>query len=155
MVRSVPVAGPVNVNERARIELAADAVRGQLRSRGHCQLRVRGSSMRPLLPDGAVLRLRAARPGEDLRGAIAAIDANGQVVVHRVTAVRGGTVATRGIASRGLDPPRPLSAIVGIADQLSSPTRPWPWATERGLRVLAAAGAAVFGLRERWRRRRP
>jgi hypothetical protein len=82
--------------------------------------------MRPIARAGTLVRLRPVARGEDLRGAIVAVDAGDLVIVHRVEKVSATHVFTRGIASQHPDP---------------------PWQRDRVIGVVTAAGAFLTGQR--------
>lgn len=124
-----------------RTELAADVLRRRLAATGRAHLRMRGSSMRPLLRAGSRVELRPVAPGENLAGAIAAVDTGSIVVVHRVTRDDGDRIETRGIAHRDSDPPWPRAAVIGVV-------RP------RWLRPLAASLDVAMRVRRALVRRR-
>jgi len=96
-------------------EIAAEVLRRRLATTGRAHLRMRGGSMRPLLNTGARVDLRPVVPGENLVGAIAAMDTGSAVVVHRVTRDDGDHIETRGIARAATDPPWPRAAVIGVA----------------------------------------
>ena len=92
----------------------AEVLRTRLHQEGHTTLRMRGNSMFPLLPSGTEAHLRPVAAGEQLRGAIVAVELGKQVVVHRVMKTKAGTLVTQGIASPTQDAPVPSEAVVGV-----------------------------------------
>ncbi len=116
---------------------------------GDTVVRVRGGSMRPLLPDGAVVRLRPLADGEPRVGDIVAALDGPRLIVHRVVAIEASCVVTHGDRTSAPDPPLPRSAVVGVATRIRGPLGLWLPAPhgarigsivrsiERGMRMLA------------------
>ncbi len=112
----------------------AEVLRTRLRDTGRAVLRMQGQSMSPLLPHGTQATLRPVARGEELCGAIVAIEFGEQVVVHKVIESGHGTVRTQGIASSKSDAPTPHHAVVGVVCERVG----WPL-SERVLRRVATA----------------
>ncbi len=138
---------PGGDRDRARSAFAARELRRSLAESGSATLRIRGGSMRPVLDDGAVVELRPLVRGEDLAGAIAAIDVGVSVVVHRVLGVRRGCVRTTGIASRREDAPQPEEAIIGVVKRHCGAAM-----GERALRAFAFAANTAYRVHRSLRR---
>ncbi len=97
--------------------------------------------MRPLVPEGARVRLRPVEDDEDLAGAMVAVDTGSYVAVHRVTSTARGTVRTQGIARDTPDPEWAATDIIGVACAVAGPGG-WSIDSERGLRALAGLSMA-------------
>jgi len=100
---SSPVSAPTPV----------DIVAAALARSGRATLRVRGTSMHPFLPGGAMVRITAARRVR--RGDVAVrpgLDGAG-LLVHRVVAVSAAGVTTRGDALDHDDPPVTRDQLLG------------------------------------------
>lgn len=118
-------------------------LRHQLRHTGEATLRMLGQSMSPLLPMGAMVKLRPVRPGEDLRGAIVAVDWGPKVIVHRVIEARGATIVTQGLNAPEPDQAISRESAIGVVCQRDG----WP-IKEMHLRTAASAWTiSVRGLR--------
>ena len=100
-----------------RPTLAAEFLRA-----GHVvELPLGGSSMRPLLFPGDVLRARPTGAGEVRAGDVVIVDLGGRLLCHRVVYVAAGRVVTRGDDSLEYDPPVTADAVVGRVDVPPSP----------------------------------
>ena len=101
---------------------------------GEFWLSVTGRSMTPLLAEGDRVLLakvgRAVRPGQ-----IVLREAAGSAMLHRVVAVDGATVLTRGDACADVDPPASRESVVAVAI-----------AARRGGRLIALAPQPRFGV---------
>ena len=106
-----------------RLALARQA----LQTAGHLRIRAFGSSMLPAILPGDLLTFRAATLADALPGHIVltATDDNAWRV-HRIAAVDGDWVVTRGDALRHRDPPLPCASLLGVLE-----------AQQRGKRILA------------------
>jgi len=100
-----------------RFELAAE----MLRQGRTVELPATGTSMRPLIPPGGVVRVEPARAGDVAPGDIVLVEAGGSLVCHRLVYVAGGRAVTRGDNSVACDPPVPVDAIIGRVDVAPSP----------------------------------
>lgn len=76
-------------------------------------LRVTGGSMWPLLAAGDRVDLGTPRPKELRPGAVVCVERGSDLVVHRIVAVRGGRIRTRGDRSLVGDAWLPLERVVG------------------------------------------
>lgn len=92
----------------------AEVLRARLRETGEAVLRMQGSSMSPLLPNGSRAKLRPTQENERLQGAIVAIEVGQQVVVHQVVACGKSSIITQGIASPYQDAPTTRTDVVGV-----------------------------------------
>jgi hypothetical protein len=110
---------------------------------------VTGSSMRPLVPDGARVRARPCHPDELRPGQIALFRHERGLVVHRVVATRRSPrpeVAERGDAAAVLTWRGP-AAVVGLVDGV--------WLGDGYLDLRRGPGAVASALLDgRWRWRR-
>lgn len=116
------------------------------------EARFTGSSMEPAVPDGGTLRLRCGAP---IRvGDVAALVHDGHVLVHRVIALRGPWLLTRGDARAVPDPPLPRERAFARVEAVQQQGGGWvtpdlhhPSTAQR----LVAAGCA-FSLSPLWTR---
>lgn len=97
--------------------LSGAYLRKTLSADGSTTLRIHGSSMAPLLPNGSTVRLRKVITGEALNGAFVAIDRDSKVVVHRVDSVQAGVLHTRGLRAKKLDTPCSRQQILGVVSE--------------------------------------
>lgn len=83
---------------------------------GALQVRAPGGSMLPTIPRGALVRIGPVPVIGVRRGdVILLLTSDGEPVIHRVVAVRGDTVVTRGDAANHTDPPVPIERVIGLA----------------------------------------
>ena len=124
-------------------------LRHQLRHTGEATLRMLGQSMSPLLPMGAMVKLRPVKPSENLRGAIVAMDWGPKVVVHRVIEARGATIVSQGLNAPEPDQAISRESIIGVVCHRDG----WP-VSEMHLRTAASAWTmsvrSLRALRNRW-----
>lgn len=92
-----------------RFEIAA----AMLREGRTVELPALGTSMRPLIAPGGVVRVEPARAADVRPGDVVLVDADGSLVCHRLVYLAGGHAVTRGDANPDYDPPRPADAIIG------------------------------------------
>jgi len=111
--------GPETPNEAAagaRLQAIADVLR---RSGGEVEATLEGRSMEPTIPAGATIRIRGVPAAEIQVGDVVAIPMEHVLMVHRVV-IRGrrgrarGFVVTRGDGLWLVDPPAPVSEILGV-----------------------------------------
>ncbi len=100
-----------------RTELAATL----LREGRTVELPATGTSMRPLIPPGGVVRVEPARADDVRLGDIVLVDDGEGLVCHRLIYATGAVVVTRGDANPYDDPPMPRNAIVGRVPVAPSP----------------------------------
>lgn len=105
------------VTERSRL-LAASL----LRSGCAVRLRLRGWSMKPLLPSGSLVSIAPAT-GRPRKGDVILYEASpqGPLIAHRVTAEIGNRVVTKGDACLESDTPIHRSQILGTLTRVESP----------------------------------
>jgi phage repressor protein C with HTH and peptisase S24 domain len=85
------------------------------------ELVAQGTSMRPLFPPGATVRVWPAR-AEDVRvGDVVLVDVDGSLVAHRLIQARDGRIVTRGDSMPDADTPLPATAIVGRVEVPGGP----------------------------------
>ncbi|MBN8265307.1 MAG: S24/S26 family peptidase [Xanthomonadales bacterium] len=108
-------------------DLRLALARQTLQTAGHLRIRAFGSSMLPAILPGDLLTFRAATPADAAPGRIV-LAATGDSAwrVHRIAALDGDWVVTRGDALRHRDPPLPCASLLGVLE-----------AQQRGERILA------------------
>jgi hypothetical protein len=100
--------------------------RDRLAQRHPVELRGVGLSMVPHLLPGCRVTLEGIAPGELRPGDMVALDNGRRWVVHRLLAVEGDRLHTKGDAAGSADGPRPLSQLVGrVRSARLGPLR-WP-----------------------------
>jgi signal peptidase I len=85
------------------------------------ELPASGSSMRPLIAPGGVVRVEPAGAADVRPGDVVLTDDGGHLVCHRLVYVAGDRVVTRGDHTPGCDPPLPRASIVGRVAIAPSP----------------------------------
>jgi hypothetical protein len=90
-----------------------------------------GTSMRPLIWPGGVVRVEPARAADVRPGDVVLVDAGDGLVCHRLVYVAGDRAVTRGDDCRDADPPQPADAIIGRV-----PIPPSPHALYCAVRAL-------------------
>ncbi len=97
-------------------EVAEDWIRELLRQDPEgAQLTVSGTCMEPSLPEGSRVTLRSF-DGAPRVGDVVLLHTAAGLRLHRVLLRLGDRVRTKGDQGTYLDPPSPLSAIIGICD---------------------------------------
>lgn len=105
---------PLSAHTTASIPLAADS----LRQFGHLRLRATGGSMLPAIAPGDVLVFRVCKTTDRLDiGQVVLVQRGEGFVIHRLVAVTGAGVITRGDALRADDPPVCRSQLLGVLAQ--------------------------------------
>ena len=100
-----------------RTLLAAEMLR-----EGHTvDLPALGSSMRPLIAPGGVIRVAPASADRVRPGDVVLVDAGGHLVCHRLVYAAAGRIVTRGDNATASDPPLPAGALIGRVDIPPSP----------------------------------
>lgn len=92
-----------------KCDLAAEV----LRSSGQLRMRVSGTSMLPALWPGDILTIHRHHPGQLRPGDLVLAARNGGLAVHRLIAIHGPLVTTRGDALPRPDPPLPSDHLLG------------------------------------------
>ena len=101
--------------------------RQTLLSAGRLRLRALGSSMLPAILPGDLLTFRSAKDSDVAAGRIVLVATNDREWrVHRIAALDGDWVVTRGDALRHLDPPTTRASLLGVLE-----------VQQRGDRILA------------------
>ena len=80
-----------------------------------------GSSMRPLIAPGGLLRIEPARAGDVRVGDVVAVDFGGRLVCHRLVRKSADRIVTRGDDCPADDDALPPDAIVGRVPIAPSP----------------------------------
>jgi len=80
-----------------------------------------GSSMRPLLAPGDLVRVRPVAAAELRAGDVVVADLGGRLMCHRLVYLAGDRAVLRGDDAPEADPPLPVAAIVGRVDVPPSP----------------------------------
>jgi len=80
-----------------------------------------GSSMRPLIPPGGLVRVTPATAASVRPGDVVLVDTGGRLVCHRLVYTDGDRVVTRGDDVHDNDPPLPAAAVIGRVDIPPSP----------------------------------
>jgi signal peptidase I len=106
--------------EAACCDLAADVAHIS----GKVQLKVAGFSMVPALWPGDLVTVRRCDPSELLAGSIIVFRQNEKLVVHRLIALTGGRVVTRGDARPRCDEPVGTAEVLGRVDSVLRDGRP-------------------------------
>jgi phage repressor protein C with HTH and peptisase S24 domain len=100
-----------------RARLAAEMLR-----EGHTvDLPALGTSMRPLITPGGVIRVAPASAGGVRPGDVVLVDAGGHLVCHRLVYATAARVVTRGDNAPACDPPLPADAVIGRVEVPPSP----------------------------------
>jgi hypothetical protein len=106
-------------------------IRQGLRTLGEVTIQVSGVSMLPTLPAGEQVVLRRADRERLQPGAVVAFRSrDGILVLHRVRGVTPNALLTAGDNQVLLDPPVPVSDVVGVVDDLPGPPPPPRWTPE-------------------------
>jgi phage repressor protein C with HTH and peptisase S24 domain len=92
-----------------RFELAA----AMLREGRTVELPATGTSMRPLIAPGGVVRVEPARAADVRPGDVVLVETGGRLVCHRLVYVAAGRAVTRGDNVVDCDAPLPADAIIG------------------------------------------
>lgn len=100
-----------------RAQLAAE----MLRAGQAVDLPATGSSMRPLIPPGGLVRVTPASAASVRPGDVVLVDAGGRLVCHRLVYADRGRVVTRGDDGCENDPPLPADAVIGRVEIPPSP----------------------------------
>lgn len=95
----------------------AELVEGLLRDGLEVRLHVLGGSMKPCVRPGSVLRFSAAS-SPTVGDVVLTRLSNDALVAHRVIAVEGSWIRTKGDACRAPDAPVPSSRVLGSAVRL-------------------------------------
>jgi len=99
---------------RARVpSLRFEVVAAMLRQGRTVELPAQGTSMRPLIPPGGVVRVEPARATDVRPGDVVLVEAGGHLICHRLVYVAAGRAVTRGDAATDCDAPLPADAIIG------------------------------------------
>ena len=80
-----------------------------------------GTSMRPLIAPGGVIRVAPASAGAVRPGDVVLVDAGGHLVCHRLVYASHDRVVTRGDNAPANDPSLPAAAVIGRVDIPPSP----------------------------------
>ena len=138
-VRSLPTEEPL-----------ADIVRDVVGGGAPMWIRVRGGSMAPAIPSGALVRVRPLPARPLRRGDVVLADlGGGRCVMHRVVAARDGEVRLHGDTTLEPDPPLPLRSVLALADHVEIDGRtlalaPRPWEAARyAVRRMRRAASRV------------
>ena len=117
----------LTVSPKRQADLRLALARQALQTAGHLRIRAFGSSMLPAILPGDLLTFRAATPADAVLGRIvlAATDVS-EWRVHRIAALDGDWVVTRGDALRHFDPPTTRASLLGVLE-----------VQQRGDRILA------------------
>lgn len=107
---------PIQKNQEA-----LNLLRGLLAEGKTVPVRYKGTSMHPFLQDGNWMQVVWAAPENVKLGSVVLFERGGELTVHRVC-WKGrrqgcGWVRTGGDAERWLDPPQPLSELVGKVNE--------------------------------------
>jgi hypothetical protein len=92
---------------------AAEALRSEASRSGNLRLRVSGRSMAPLLQPGDFLDVQAVGPQQLRLGDVVVLQDAAGFLTHRLVAIQGQQLLTKGDALALLDPPLPPTALVG------------------------------------------
>ena len=95
------------------------------------ELVAQGSSMRPLFPPGATVRVRPATIADVRLGDVVLVADGEQLVAHRLMRVGAGGIVTRGDSLPAEDAPLPATAVSGRVD-----VPPGPLAVYAAVRAL-------------------
>lgn len=131
-------------------EPLVDVVRDVVGGGAPMWIRVRGGSMAPAIPSGALVRLRPVPSRPLRRGEIVLADTGGgRCVVHRVVGIDHAGVRLQGDSTLEPDAPVSRDAVLALADGLELdgrvlPLEPRPWESARQAvrRVRRAASRA-------------
>ncbi|MEC8022956.1 MAG: S24/S26 family peptidase [Myxococcota bacterium] len=114
---------------------------------GAFHFKARGHSMRPVIPDGSIVTLKALyRPVR--AGDLVAINIESRVVVHRILTAEGDTVQTGGDNNLSPDSVRPQRDLIGMVTRVE-----WPngWQMRTDVFASRHLGRLVaWGLRRKW-----
>jgi signal peptidase I len=111
--------------------LRAQLAASMLREGRSVELPATGTSMRPLIPPGGVVRVEPARAADVRPGDVVVVADGERLVCHRLVYVARGRVVTRGDDALVCDPPLPADAVVGRV-----PVPPSPHAVYCAVRAL-------------------
>ncbi len=117
----------LTVSPERQADLRLALARQTLQTAGHLRIRAFGSSMLPAILPGDLLTFRAATPADAVPGRIVLAATNvSEWRVHRIAALDGDWVVTRGDALRHLDPATTRASLLGVLE-----------VQQRGDRILA------------------
>jgi hypothetical protein len=140
---------------QAAAQLSIPFARAALARGEELHLRVRGGSMRPLLRDGAIVRLERPRAWQPRAGDVVAVATALGLVIHRVQRVEGSTLVTRGDATLGEDRPVAREHVLARVSHLRGPGGLWlPVAASRTVGRAAHKLTRLSRLGRRVARRR-
>ena len=100
--------------KRLEAPVAEQWIRECLLSQGSAQLTVTGACMAPVLPEGATVRLTP--PGKPRVGDVVLLRTANGLRLHRILARIGSSVRSKGDVGSYLDPPAPVSSILGACE---------------------------------------
>jgi hypothetical protein len=107
----------LEIDERELVDIIRQTARSGLKT----WLRVRGSSMQPVIPHRGEVLIRARNEDVVRCGdVVLAVAVNGLPVIHRVVRVDGRQVHLKGDHCVWTDPPIPLEQIVGVVEAVRS-----------------------------------
>jgi signal peptidase I len=95
------------------------------------ELVAQGSSMRPLFPPGAIVRVAPATLGDVRLGDVVLVADGEQLIAHRLVRVDRRGIVTRGDSMPCDDEPLPAAALIGRVD-----VPPTPLAVYAAVRAL-------------------
>jgi hypothetical protein len=127
---------PLRVERTEMVSLVREVVYAG----GALRVRAPGGSMLPTIPRGALVRIRGVPDrGVEQGNVVLALTADGEPVLHRVIAIDGEVLVTRGDAALADDPPTPRSRVIGVATHVSylGTERELPRRAPRSLSVAA------------------
>ena len=93
--------------------LRAHVAAAMLREGRAVELPAVGTSMRPLIPPGGVVRVEPAHAADVRPGDVVLVDDGERLVCHRLVYIAGGRLVTRGDDMLTCDPPLPTAALLG------------------------------------------
>lgn len=94
------------------VTLTGDVVRAG----GAVWVRAPGGSMMPTIPRGSLVRIDPVPDEGIAKGdVVLALTADGEPVLHRVVSASDGWITTRGDGAIHIDPPVPLTRVIGVA----------------------------------------
>jgi hypothetical protein len=133
----MPTIAPPDVTATARHmsgRSLVELVRGAAAERSALWVRVTGKSMNPIVREGDAVLLVPPFPSPR-RGEVVFIDSQTGPLLHRVAAITGGMILTRGDACGTDDPPHPVHSCIAHAA-----------AVRRGGTVIALTPRVYLGL---------
>ena len=105
----------LTVDREEFVSLSGDVIRAG----GAVWVRAPGGSMIPTVARGALVCIAPIPEGGIVKGdVVLTLTSDGEPVLHRVTSVENGWIATRGDAAIHSDPPVPLRRVIGVATRV-------------------------------------